>query len=112
MNQTNTAKLGLFLGPLLFLGILFFLQPKDMSPEALAMLAVTAWIATWWITEAIPIAATSLLPLVLLPTLGALTMVDTAKSYSHPMVLLYMGGFMIAMAIEKWSRKEPQIKPQ
>ncbi|WP_373520296.1 DASS family sodium-coupled anion symporter [Aquiflexum sp.] len=103
MNQTNTAKLGLFIGPLLFLGILFFLEPKDMSSEALAMLAITVWIATWWITEAIPIAATSLLPLVLLPTLGALPMVDTATSYSHPMVLLYMGGFMIAMAIEKWS---------
>lgn len=103
MNQTNTAKLGLFLGPLLFIGILFFLHPKDMTPEALAMLAVTAWIAVWWITEAIPIAATSLLPLILLPTLGVLSMANTATSYSHPMVLLYMGGFMIAMAIEKWS---------
>jgi solute carrier family 13 (sodium-dependent dicarboxylate transporter), member 2/3/5 len=74
-----------------------------MPADALAMLAVTAWIATWWITEAIPIAATSLLPLVLLPSLGALTMADTASSYSHPMVLLYMGGFMIAMSIEKWN---------
>ncbi|MFD2201194.1 SLC13 family permease [Shivajiella indica] len=103
MNETKTAKLGLYLGPLLFLGILFFLQPKEMSPEALSMLAVTAWIATWWITEAIPIAATSLLPLVLLPALGALPISNTASSYSHPMVLLYMGGFMIAMAIEKWN---------
>lgn len=74
-----------------------------MSQEALAMLAVTAWIATWWITEAIPIAATALLPLVLLPTLGALPISNTASSYSHPMVLLYMGGFMIAMCIEKWN---------
>lgn len=73
-----------------------------MSKEALAMLAVTVWVATWWITEAIPIAVTSMLPLVLLPTLGALPMSNTASSYSHPMVLLYMGGFMIAMAIEKW----------
>ncbi|RPA69135.1 DASS family sodium-coupled anion symporter [Cyclobacteriaceae bacterium YHN15] len=103
MNQTTTAKLGLYLGPVLFLGILFFLKPNDMSADALAMLAVTAWIATWWITEAIPIAATSLLPLVLLPSLGALPMSNTASSYSHPMVLLYMGGFMIAMAIEKWN---------
>jgi len=67
------------------------------------MLAVTVWIATWWITEAIPIAATALLPLVLLPTLGVLPIPETAASYSHPMVLLYMGGFMIAMAIEKWN---------
>ncbi|PRY90477.1 SLC13 family permease [Mongoliibacter ruber] len=103
MSQNNTAKVGLLLGPLLFLLILLFLNPQGMSPEALAMLAVTAWVAVWWITEAIPIAATSLLPLVLLPALGALPMSNTASSYSHPMVLLYMGGFMIAMAIEKWN---------
>ncbi|MGY6743670.1 MAG: SLC13 family permease [Cecembia sp.] len=103
MSQKYTAITGRILGPLLFLIILFFIQPKDLSPEGLAMLAVTAWIAVWWITEAIPIAVTSLLPLVLLPTLGALPMSNTASSYSHPMVLLYMGGFMIAMAIEKWN---------
>jgi sodium-dependent dicarboxylate transporter 2/3/5 len=103
MNPNTTSRIGIILGPVLFLGILFFVKPEGMSAEALAMLAVTAWIATWWITEAIPIAATSLLPLVLLPTLGVLTIGVTAASYSHPMVLLYMGGFMIAMAIEKWN---------
>jgi sodium-dependent dicarboxylate transporter 2/3/5 len=103
MSQNKTASIGRILGPVLFLVILFFVRPQGMSSEALAMLAVTAWIATWWITEAIPIAATSLLPLVLLPTLGALPISNTAASYSHPMVLLYMGGFMIAMAIEKWN---------
>ena len=103
MKQTTAANFGLYLGPLLFLGIYFFVQPEGMSPEALAMMAVTAWVATWWISEAIPIAATSLLPLVLLPVLGALPIMATASSYSHPMVLLYMGGFMIAVTIEKWN---------
>lgn len=103
MNPNLTSRIGIILGPALFLFILFFVKPADMSAEALAMMAVTVWIATWWITEAIPIAATSLLPLVLLPTLGILTIGVTAASYSHPMVLLYMGGFMIAMAIEKWN---------
>lgn len=103
MSQSTSAKVGLFLGPILFILILFFLRPEGMSDEALSMLAVTAWIAVWWITEAIPIAATSLLPLVLLPVLGALPISNTASSYSHPMVLLYMGGFMIAMAVEKWN---------
>lgn len=103
MNSNPTSRIGIFLGPVLFLIILFFVKPDGMSSEALAMLAVTVWIATWWITEAIPIAATALLPLVLLPTLGVLTISETAASYSHPMVLLYMGGFMIAMAIEKWN---------
>ena len=103
MNPNPTSRIGIFLGPVLFLIILFFVKPDGMSSEALAMLAVTVWIATWWITEAIPIAATALLPLVLLPTLGVLPISETAASYSHPMVLLYMGGFMIAMAIEKWN---------
>lgn len=103
MNPNLTSRIGIILGPALFLLILFFVKPADMSAEALAMMAVTVWIATWWITEAIPIAATSLLPLVLLPTLNVLPIAETAASYSHPMVLLYMGGFMIAMAIEKWN---------
>ena len=102
MNPNLTSRIGIFLGPVLFLFILFFVKPDAMPAEALAMLAVTLWIATWWITEAIPIAATALLPLVLLPTLDILSIGETAVSYSHPMVLLYMGGFMIAMAIEKW----------
>ncbi|MCH6200743.1 anion permease, partial [Aquiflexum sp. LQ15W] len=103
MNPNTTSRIGIILGPVLFLLILFFVKPADMSSEALAMMAVTVWIAIWWITEAIPIAATALLPLVLLPTLNVLPIAETAASYSHPMVLLYMGGFMIAMAIEKWS---------
>jgi sodium-dependent dicarboxylate transporter 2/3/5 len=102
-QKINSARLGLFLGPLLFLFLLFVVEADGLSPSARAMLAVTLWIATWWITEAIPIAATSLLPLVLLPMLGALPIGDTAASYSHPMVLLYMGGFMIAVTIEKWN---------
>lgn len=103
MHKISAPFIGRLLGPILFTAIIIFLEPKGMTPEALAMLAVTAWVATWWVTEAIPIAATSLLPLILLPLLGALSIADTAKSYSHPMVLLYMAGFMIAMAIEKWN---------
>lgn len=103
MHKVSAPLIGRILGPTLFAFVILFLEPQGMTSDALAMLAVTAWVATWWITEAIPIAATSLLPLVLLPLLGALSITDTAKSYSHPMVLLYMGGFMIAMAIEKWN---------
>ncbi len=103
MTQNNTAIIGRIIGPALFLFVLLFLKPTDLGAEGLAMLAVTAWVTVWWITEAIPIAVTALLPLVLLPALGALPMMNTASSYSHPMVLLYMGGFMIAMAIEKWN---------
>jgi len=66
-------------------------------------MAATCWVAIWWITEAIPIAATSLLPLLLFPLLGIMGIKQTSIAYSDPMVLLYMGGFMIAISIEKWN---------
>lgn len=94
---------GLFLGPFLFIIVLFFLKPKGLSSEGVATLAGTLWIATWWITEAIPIPATSLLPMVLFPLTGALPIDETTASYGHKMVFLYMGGFMIALAMEKWN---------
>ena len=62
----NSKKIGLFLGPLLFILIRLLLNPDGLSDEANAVLASTLWIAVWWITEAIPIAITSLLPIILL----------------------------------------------
>lgn len=103
MKKLSAASIGLFLGPLSFILILFFAKPDDLSPEGVAMMAATSWVAIWWITEAAPIAATSLLPLVLFPLVGVMGIKDTSVAYSDPMVLLYMGGFMIAMTIEKWN---------
>lgn len=99
----NTSRIGLLLGPLLFLLIFQFASPVGLSHEGVALLAITTWIATWWITEAIPIAATALLPLLLFPLTGVLGIKETSIAYSDPMVLLYMGGFMIAVSIEKWN---------
>ena len=67
------------------------------------MLASTAWMAAWWITEAVPIAVTSLLPIVLFPLTGALAADETTKSYGHYIVFLFLGGFMLAMAFERWN---------
>ncbi len=67
------------------------------------MLALTAWMAIWWITEALPIAGTALLPLIFMPTLGLLKISDVSANYMHPTVLLYMGGFLLATGIEKWN---------
>ena len=103
MKKITAATIGLLLGPLSFLLIFFFASPDDLSPEGVAMMAATSWVAIWWITEAVPIAATSLLPLVLFPLLGVMGIKDTSIAYSDPMVLLYMGGFMIAVTIEKWN---------
>lgn len=72
-----------------------------MSDNARAVLAVTLWVATWWITEVVPIPVTSLLPIVLFPLTGALPISDTTEAYGHPIIFLYVGGFIVAMAIEK-----------
>lgn len=103
MKNLSAPTVGLLLGPLSFILILFFATPDGLSPEGVAMMAATSWVAIWWITEAVPIAATSLLPLVLLPLLGVMGIKETSVAYADPMVLLYMGGFMIAVTIEKWS---------
>ena len=95
-------KLGLFLGPTLFLGVLFFAPFADLSDSGRAVLASTIWISIWWITEAIPISATALLPIVLFPLSGGLNIRSTAEAYGQPMIFLFIGGFMIAIAIEKW----------
>lgn len=101
MNKTRL--LGLVLGPLSFVFILSFFHPEGLSKEANAVLASTAWIAIWWITEAIPIAVTALLPIVLFPLSGGLDLNATSGSFGHKYVFLYMGGFVIAIAIEKWN---------
>ncbi|RPD98522.1 DASS family sodium-coupled anion symporter [Aureibaculum marinum] len=104
MNQTTiTQKIGLFLGPLIFVLTLKFFHPQDLPKEANAVLATTLWIAIWWITEAIPIAVTALLPIVLFPLSGGLNIASTSGSYGHKYVFLYLGGFIIAIAIEKWN---------
>lgn len=103
-NRTiNSKQIGLILGPLLFLLAINFFKPKGLSEEAIAIFACTLWIAVWWIFEAIPIAITSLLPIVLFPITGGLSLRETTTSFGHPYIFLYIGGFMLAIAIEKWN---------
>ncbi|MCB9080288.1 MAG: DASS family sodium-coupled anion symporter [Lewinellaceae bacterium] len=99
----DTKRLGLVLGPVLFALTLLFFRPEGLSREANAVLASTLWIAVWWITEVVPIAVTALLPIILFPLLGALSVKDTTTSFGHPYIFLYIGGFILAIAIEKWN---------
>ena len=96
-------KLGLILGPLLFVLILLIFTPEGLNPEARAVLASTSWIAVWWMTEAVPIPATSLLPIVLFPLTNSLELSETTSAYGSGTIFLFMGGFMIALAMEKWN---------
>jgi sodium-dependent dicarboxylate transporter 2/3/5 len=95
-------RVGLVLGPLLFAAILLAPSPQGLSPAGQAVGATTAWVATWWITEAIPIPATSLLPIVLFPATGAIDVDATTAPYASTYIFLFMGGFFIAMAMQRW----------
>jgi sodium-dependent dicarboxylate transporter 2/3/5 len=98
-----SKRIGLVLGPTLFTLIILFFKPDGLTTQANAILASTAWIAIWWITEAIPIAVTALLPIVLFPLSGGLDLNTTTSAFGHKFVFLYLGGFIIAIAIEKWN---------
>ena len=95
-------KIGLILGPLVFV-IILLANFNGLSLEGKSVMAVTAWVALWWITEPIPIAASSLLPIVLFPLFGSLDIKTTTTTYFSPMVVLFMGGFIIALALERWN---------
>ncbi len=103
--QTNQTLryFSMVLGPILFVLTLLFFHPEGLSMEANAVLACTLWIAVWWIAEVIPISVTALLPIVLFPLTGALELKATTAAYGHKYIFLYMGGFIIAIAIEKWN---------
>lgn len=75
----------------------------EMSPDARFVAAIATLMAVWWISEAVPLAVTSLLPIVLIPALTEQTVVDTTAAYANPIVFLFMGGFMLAIAMEKWN---------
>jgi hypothetical protein len=73
-----------------------------LGPAARATAAVAVWMAVWWLTEAIPIYATALLPLALFPVSGATTMKAAATPYAHPLIFLFLGGFLIALGMQRW----------
>lgn len=102
-SYTKVQLIGLLLGPLLFVLTLLFLQTDGLDQSGIFVVAAALWIATWWVTEAIPIPATSLLPLVLFPMGGIMTNQDTASFYGDDIVFLFLGGFLLAVTMEKWN---------
>lgn len=96
-------KFGFVLGPVLFILIHYFFEDDALSEQGKDVLAATAWIGIWWVFEVLPIAVTALLPILLFPLLDAVALGDTTASYGHKYVFLYLGGFILAIAIEKWN---------
>ncbi len=94
-------KFGLFSGAALFIAMLFIPPLPGLSDAAWMTAAVTVLMAVWWVSEAIPIPATALLPIVLFPLLGVSSVGAATAPFANPIIYLFMGGFIIALAMEK-----------
>ncbi len=92
---------GLLFGPLLFI-LIQFISINDLSTEGKYVLGTASWMAIWWVLEVVDIAVTSLLPIVIFPLTGTLSISETTSQYGHNLVFLYLAGFIIAIAIERW----------
>lgn len=95
-------RLGFILGAAVFVLILALPAPASLGGPGWRTAAVGTLMAIWWMTEAIPIPATALLPLALFPILGVLDMPSAAAPYANELIFLFMGGFLLAAAMEKW----------
>ena len=93
---------GIWVGIAVFLAMIFLPSPEGLSPEAWRTAAVTALMAIWWISEAIPIYATALVPIILFPFLGITDIGGATTPYANPIIYLFLGGFFLAIAMERW----------
>lgn len=95
-------RIVLVAGPLLFLLFAIF-HPLPIPHEGSQVVGLVLWMLVWWISEAVPMAVTSLLPLLVLPTTGILSMEEASSPYGDKYVFLFLGGFLLALALEKWN---------
>ncbi|KXK31316.1 MAG: 2-oxoglutarate translocator [Bacteroidetes bacterium OLB12] len=100
-NHPIVKQAGFIAGPLAFILLASLVSTDFISPGAGKVLAVAAWMIIWWISEAAPVPVTALLPLITFPFLGIMKMSEAAIPYANPIIFLFMGGFMIALALEK-----------
>ncbi|WP_166352602.1 SLC13 family permease [Phytoactinopolyspora limicola] len=101
-TMSRRKWIGLAAGVLAALGMYLFL-PDTLASEGKATAAIAALMAIWWMTEAIPIPATALLPLVLFPFLGITEIANAAAPYANDIIFLFMGGFMLGLAMQRWN---------
>lgn len=96
----TAPRFGLWLGPLSALLLLIIPAPEAIPPEGWKTAAIALWMAVWWMTEAVAIPVTALLPLVLFPVMGVMSMADSAAPYANELIFLFMGGFFLAAGME------------
>lgn len=100
-SRFTARAVGFFAGPALFFILLFSVSDQWISPGANKVLALGTWMIIWWVFEVVPSPVTALIPLVGFPFLGVMKMSAAAAPYANPIIFLFMGGFMIALALEK-----------
>ncbi|NQV95715.1 MAG: anion permease, partial [Sphingomonadales bacterium] len=97
----NAQRIGLWAGLAIFIAMLLLPTPASMSGPAWHVAALTVLMAIWWMTQAIPLTATALLPFLALPTMDVMTAAETASEYYSPILFLILGGAFLALAIER-----------
>ena len=102
MNSWNIKSVGFWLGLISFIFILIIQNPIGLSTEGRLTLAVFSLMGIWWAFEALPLQVTALMPLVLFPLLGVVEIGVISKEYMNKVQFLFAGGFIIAIAIQKW----------
>ena len=102
-TKRSLSPVTVLAGTILGVGVIMSPVPEGFSPEAWKVLGVALWMAFWWLTEALPVFVTALMPLIVFPVLGLFDFKMAAAPYAHPLIFLFMGGFIIAKAIEAWN---------
>lgn len=108
IDRASISRVGLLLGPAIAV-VVYLLLPAGVDGDSVSLghggratAAIAAWMAAWWLTEAVPLAATALLPIVLFPLTGANSLAQTTAPYASPLIFLFMGGFIIGLAIQRF----------
>ena len=103
-NQAISRKRlsALIIGPVAMLIILMLPAPASLSHEAWKLVALASWMVIWWMTEAAPVPVTALLPITMMPMLDIASQKAVGASYGHPLIFLFLGGFLIASAMQRW----------
>lgn len=100
-NYFSRPRIGLFAGPIVFALMLILPAPEALTSQAWGVAAVGILMAIWWVSEAIPIPATALLPIILFPILQVGSIAEATQPFANPLIYLFMGGFIIALAMER-----------
>lgn len=104
MDRATYANIGLVLGPAVFVIMTIFgLEQTTMPHQAWSTAAVGLWMAVWWATEAVPVPVTAFLPIVTFNIFGIASIRETTASYAHPIIYLFLGAFILALAVERWN---------